>query len=395
MPLPGESSALAYVGEHLAHLASAPHTASAIRGGQVAADAALAGFDVTGYARKRNEVAPRERRGASMLSPYIRHGLLRLNDVWADVADGPPRDVAKFRDELMWQEYARHWYSELGSATRVGVRRELATVHDGVVWDRSMRCLDSVLGELEDDGWLVNQTRMWLASHWAVRSNGRWQTGEDMFFRHLLDGSRAANRLGWQWTTGVGSSKPYGFSRWQVNKRAPGMCDTCEHRTACPIEDWPVDPNYESTEPGARPPISSEAAAGPSSTDWFGEPTTVWLTAESLGAGDPALAAHPELPVVFVFDEPLLRRLQLCTKRLVFLVETLAEIADSRSLQLWLGSPRSVIADRRVAVTYAPVPGFRRIIDDVDVACIHPWPWLRRPTGGSVASFSAWRKGLR
>jgi len=36
----------------------------------------------------------------------------------------------------------------------------------------------------------------------------------------------------------------------------------------------------------------------------------VWLTAESLGDADPALAAHADLPAVFVFDEPLLARLR-------------------------------------------------------------------------------------
>jgi hypothetical protein len=42
------------------------------------------------------------------------------------------------------------------------------------------------------------------------------------------------------------------------------------------------------------------------------------LTVESLDA-DPALDAHPDLPAVFVFDAPLLARLQLSGKRLVFL----------------------------------------------------------------------------
>ena len=85
-----------------------------------------------------------------------------------------------------------------------------------------------VTDELHRDGWLVNQTRMWLASQWAVRAGADWRAGEDAMFTHLLDGSRAANRLGWQWTVGTGSGKPYGFSRWQVEKRAPaavpGLC---------------------------------------------------------------------------------------------------------------------------------------------------------------------------
>ena len=64
--------------------------------------------------------------------------------------------------------------------------------------------MDVNLTELHDDGWLVNQCRMWLSSQWTVRAGARWRDGDDAFFTHLLDGSRAANRLGWQWTVGVG-----------------------------------------------------------------------------------------------------------------------------------------------------------------------------------------------
>ena len=104
-----------------------------------------------------------------------------------------------------------------------------------------MACIDATVGELERDGWLVNQTRMWLASQWTVRHGADWRDGEDRFFTHLLDGSRAANRLGWQWTIGAGTGKPYGFSRWQVEKRAPELCAGCARRDDCPIEDWPAE----------------------------------------------------------------------------------------------------------------------------------------------------------
>ena len=44
---------------------------SSIPGGQTAADAALASLDITNYAQQRSEVLPHDKRGASMLSPYI------------------------------------------------------------------------------------------------------------------------------------------------------------------------------------------------------------------------------------------------------------------------------------------------------------------------------------
>jgi deoxyribodipyrimidine photo-lyase len=41
-------------------------------------------------------------------------------------------------------------------------------------------------------------------------------------------------------------------------------------------------------------------------------------------------------------------------------------------------------------VTYAPVPGFGVRAGKLDIVALHPWPWLRRPHGGSVASYTAW-----
>jgi len=60
------------------------------------------------YAKKRNNVYPTGKRGSSYLSPYIRHGLLTLKDVWHAVEKFPYEDKTKFRDELLWQEYSRH-----------------------------------------------------------------------------------------------------------------------------------------------------------------------------------------------------------------------------------------------------------------------------------------------
>ena len=405
LPSPGlgRAAAEAFVAQHLSHLAcDGVRGSGSFAGGQLAADSALAAFDITGYATRRNEVYPPSRRGASRLSPYIRHGLLSLEDVWDHVAGGPRRDVEKFRDELLWQEYARHWYARLGTRTRHNTRHRLpesdpaAGVSADNGWSRRLSCLDLAVSELERDGWLVNQTRMWLAGHWTVREGLRWTDGEDHFFRHLLDGSRAANRLGWQWVTAAGSSKPYGFSRHQVERRAPGICMSCELRDACPIDSWPRDPVLETIgrvdriHAGPSPAVS----AGPIGVVANETPDAVWLTAESLGHRDAALSANRHLPVLFVFDERLLGSLQLSSKRLVFMTETLAELSVEHDLQVSLGDPVEILADRQLAVTFAPVPGFQRRAERLQFAELHPWPWLRRPTTEPIESFSAWRRSL-
>jgi deoxyribodipyrimidine photo-lyase len=393
LPVPGDEAA--WVGRHLGHLtADGPRPSARFRGTQAAADAALASFDVTGYAARRNEVLPVGRRGASGLSPWIRHGLLPLPRVWDEV-DGPGADVRKFRDELRWQEYARHVYARLGTATARPLRFEPATSTPGSdPWDRSMRCVDACLEELEADGWLVNQTRMWLASQWTVRHGADWRDGEDRFFTHLLDGSRAANRLGWQWTVGAGTGRPYGFSQWQVRKRAPSLCRSCVHRDACPIGDWPDEAPLRRLDADDRirhdPDVA--ATAGPAEPWTDGAPELVWLTAESLGDDDPALAAHPGLPVVFVFDEPLLARLRLSGKRLVFLAERLAELGAERTLVVRLGDPVTLLGNRPLASTFTPVPGWRRAAARLPIAAVHPWPWLHRPVAGGIGSYSSWVK---
>jgi len=253
-------------------------------GGQSAADAALAGLDITGYAHNRSTVLPEHRRGASRMSPYIRHGLLALPAVWSAVEDAPPSDRKRYRDELLWQEYARHLYARVGLAHGEALRYEQprpVTPVPADPWPTQMNCMAAVVGELRQAGWLVNQTRMWLASQWAVRSGAEWRAGEDEMFAHLLDGSRAANRLGWQWTVGTGSGKPYGFSRWQVEKRAPELCRRCPLKKACPIQEWPES----EVEPRVDGPLLDKALipSGPAQIEGTSTADQVWLTAESRG----------------------------------------------------------------------------------------------------------------
>ena len=404
LPDPAPHDVGDWVREHLSHLScdTDVRPSGRFRGTQAAADSALATLDISGYARRRNEVLPEPARGATGLSPYIRHGLLSLPQVSAAVSTAPGKDRQKFRDELLWQEYARHVYARLGARTKRGIRFEPVVdepTADGVEpWDRSMACMDFVVTELETDGWLVNQTRMWMASQWTVRHGVDWRRGEDRFFTHLIDGSRAANRLGWQWTIGAGTGKPYGFSRWQVEKRSPELCVGCARRHDCPIEQWPDERPLTAVVDDDRLTRDQHASAtaGPTEVESGGEPDAVWLTAESLGDADPALAANPELPVVFVFDEPLLVELQLSSKRLVFLAERLAELTTGRgggAVEVHLGDPADVLADRALATTFAPVPKGRRLRAALNVVELHPWPWLVRPTAGPITSFSAWRRG--
>jgi len=102
---------------------------SSIQGGQTAADQALSELNISGYAKDRSEVLPIAARGASVLSPYIRHNLLPLQRVWDHVAKAPFADREKYRDELLWQEYARHLYARIGKKLFSNLRFEQ-------IWDK-------------------------------------------------------------------------------------------------------------------------------------------------------------------------------------------------------------------------------------------------------------------
>lgn len=364
---------------------------SSIRGGQSAANMALLNLDITGYASQRSEVLPKARRGASVLSPYIRHNILTLTQVYREVKNAPVKDREKFRDELFWQEYARHLYARIGIRLFENLRFEANWSADGDGWNREMRCIDEVVSELESDGWLVNQTRMWLASHWTVRNEMGWLHGQERMYRELIDGSRAANLLGWQWTVGAGTGKPYGFARWQVEKRAPGLCGKCPLKNNCPIQEFPdeIEPHQLQRDPLLDRDPDSKKTAGPSEAIKVVTPKYVLLTIDSLGDEDPALVANPGLPVIFVFNEAALGKLQLSSRRIGFYLETLQDLGTRREVQVFLGDPYQFAAQNAVAVTFAPVPSFRKF---EQLAEIHPYPWLRAPHAGSVRSFSSWRQ---
>ena len=366
---------------------------SSISGGQTAANQALANLDITGYANARNQVFPKSSRGASVLSPYIRHNILTLSDVSKAVRTAPYKDREKFQDELLWQEYARHLYARIGVQLFENLRFETNRDLAGDGWNREMRCIDEVVTELETDGWLVNQTRMWLASQWTVRDEKGWLFGQERMHQQLLDGSRAANLLGWQWTVGSGTGKPYGFSKWQVDKRAPGLCTKCSLVGNCPVAEFPEETTLGPTANNDRLEIDPELAAtrGPIAPQLNKTAEYVLLTIDSLGDADPALVAHPELPVVFVFNEPALRKLQLSSQRIAFYLQILHDLSTRRDLRVYLGDPYQFAMDHSVAVTFAPVPSFKKY---KNLAEVYPYPWLRMPHAGSVKSFSSWRKNF-
>ena len=234
------------------------------------------------------------------MSPYIRYGLVTLPQVSNAVAGAPSGDKSRYRDELLWQEYARHLYARVGLGPRwepaPGATASLRLAA-GPVAGR-----DGLYG-LRDRGAaprrsVVNQTRMWLASQWTVLAGAEWRDGE---YQMSATCSTAPGRQ-----TGCAVSGPPGPAAARPTASVAGRWRS--ERPALP--ELPAEqclPHPGVSARGARPKCRR---AGPSfRTDTRrsgggpgGGEEQAWLRPNPSPC-DPALRSVTDRPAVFVFDE--------------------------------------------------------------------------------------------
>ena len=228
----------------------APGGLSPIKGGRRAAETALAAIDPLAYGRSRNHLGG----AVTLLSPYIRHGVLSLAEVretvftWLERSKQPPAAAQKLINELGWRDYWQRLWRQLGDGIWED-REPLKTGHppesyaaalpvDLLEARTGLACMDGFVQELEATGWLHNHARMWLASYVVHWRRVRWQAGARWFLRYLLDGDPASNNLSWQWVASSFSSKPYLFNRENLERFSSGRfcCDCALAGTGCPFD---------------------------------------------------------------------------------------------------------------------------------------------------------------
>lgn len=313
---------------------------SPIRGGRAAAEAALAAIDPAAYTRSRNFIDG----AVSRLSPYLRHGVLSLAEV-RDFALAKVRqqaDADKFINELAWRDYWQRLYVVLGEAVwkdregyKTGLKQQAyaqelpAALIEGKT---GLRCMDSFSHDLRTTGYLHNHARMWMAAYVVHWLQVRWQAGARWFLEHLLDGDPASNNLSWQWVASTFSAKPYFFNRENLERYTNGMyCRECPLRGACPLEG-----SYEELEARlfhkSGAPDSSMASPAlredrkPAAMPAALERPLLWVHTDALNPKAELFTSYPQSPACFVWDEQWLRTAKISSKRVVFLLECLAEL---------------------------------------------------------------------
>jgi len=178
-------------------------------------------FQLGDYHAQRDRV---DLEGTSLLSPYLRFGILSFRNVYAQLRpfldntlshDG----ASKWLNELIWREF----YFNIMAAFPFVLRGAFRENMRGIPWRDSPQDLqawqagqtgyplvDAGMRQLLQTGWMHNRARMITASFLTKDLLINWQAGEAWFMQQLLDGDPASNNGGWQWTAGTGTdAAPY------------------------------------------------------------------------------------------------------------------------------------------------------------------------------------------
>jgi deoxyribodipyrimidine photo-lyase len=158
--------------------------------------------------------------GTSMLSPYLRFGLVHPRTLLADLND--TKSQSHYRSELCWREFYADvlfhqprttWENlqpkmkEMKLDTGAKARQRFDAWCKG---ETGYPIVDAGMKQLLATGWMHNRVRMIVASFLVKDLHLPWQWGAKFFMRHLVDGDIASNNHGWQWTAGTGTdAAPY------------------------------------------------------------------------------------------------------------------------------------------------------------------------------------------
>lgn len=184
------------------------------------------GDDAPVYAYKdlRNQVA---RDGTSMLSPYLRFGMLSLREAIIhalEARQAAPNTKARqgaqtWLQELIWREFFINILFHFPDVMKHSFRENYRSIRwrnkddEFRAWTEGQTgypIVDAAMRQLLETGWMHNRARMIVASFLVKDLLIDWRWGECWFMQQLIDGDPASNNGGWQWSAGTGTdAAPY------------------------------------------------------------------------------------------------------------------------------------------------------------------------------------------
>ncbi len=174
---------------------------SEVRGGDIEARERLLKIDPINYAKSRNYLNGK----VTKLSPFIRHGILSLNEVrnFALGKASQSRQIEKFIQELAWRDFWQRiyyadqnkiWHDIEDYKTGYSANDYADELPQDIVEAVTPNAaINHFIKELTSSGYLHNHARMYLASYLIHWRKVKWQVGAKWFLHHLLDGDPASN----------------------------------------------------------------------------------------------------------------------------------------------------------------------------------------------------------
>lgn len=234
---PDRDTLIAHVKSLSPALAADDTHVSPIVGGRRAGEAALHAMDPIAYGHSRNFLDG----AVTRLSPYIRHGIVTLNEARNLALDyGDVKPIEKFVQELGWRDFWQRVYAQNPDwiwadiePYKTGFTADdyADTLPDDIAaGDTDSAAMNHFIHELKTTGYLHNHARMYLAAYIVHWRRVKWQAGAAFFLAHLLDGDAASNNLSFQWVASTFANKPYYFNLENLQKFA-AMHAPCDYHT--------------------------------------------------------------------------------------------------------------------------------------------------------------------
>ncbi|MCH2108708.1 MAG: DNA photolyase family protein [Polyangiaceae bacterium] len=162
-----------------------------------------------------------DQEASSRLSADLSYGTLSVREVWHQVKAHQPKspDAEAYLRQLVWREFA---YSSLWDRPDL-LQNPFREKYEGFPYQRNQifwkawcegktgyPIVDAAARELLATGYVHNRARMISASFATKHLLLPYQDCEEHYLRHLTDGDRALNNMGWQWSAGCGcDAQPY------------------------------------------------------------------------------------------------------------------------------------------------------------------------------------------
>jgi deoxyribodipyrimidine photo-lyase len=163
----------------------------------------------------------------SRLSPFLRFGLISVRQCYRAAFNARERTTRialrnscdTWISELIWRDF---YHQILWNFPQVS-KRAFQKKYEAIVWSKNSVDLqtwkdgrtgypivDAGMRQLNRENWMHNRLRMITASFLTKHLLIDWREGEKCFWKMLVDGDKAANNGGWQWSASTGTdAQPY------------------------------------------------------------------------------------------------------------------------------------------------------------------------------------------